>query len=224
MGQKVSPLIFRSQLYPYYKNIWYGFKHLKYNNYLNNYIFIKNLLQNLINNLDILGIRIQYNNKFNINLNIILPKVLFKSDISNNLSLSINNINTILTNKVLNNLKFLNDNSIYKVSINFCVLKQPLLNPELLNYFIKTQLIKSEPLRKILKNLIKLISLETNSSIRGLKILISGRINGIKRARKETLKIGNLPLQNLNYNITYNLNYVKTSYGILGIKLWLFIY
>lgn len=225
MGQKVSPLNFRSITFPYYKNIWQFSKHLNYKHNLNVSLYIKNLVQELIDNLEILGIRIKFYNKFYIKINIILPKSLSASSPLDLNPLSLNYLNTLLKLKNFQQIKEFNTISKYKVSINFCVLKEPLLNAEVLNYFIKSQLKKGEPLRKILKQLSQNILLSREaSSIGGLKILISGRIGGIQRARKESLLLGNVPLQTLNYQIKYSSSYIKTSYGTLGIKLWLFTY
>ena len=225
MGQKVSPLNFRSITFPYYKNIWQLSKHLNYKHNLNVSLYIKNLVQELIDNLDILGIRIKFYNKFYIKINIILPKSLSASSSLDLNPLSLKYLNTLLKLKNFQQIKEFNTISKYKVSINFCVLKEPLLNAEVLNYFIKSHLKKGEPLRKILKQLSQIILLSREaSSIGGLKILISGRIGGIQRARKESLLIGNVPLQTLNYQIKYSSSSIKTSYGTLGIKLWLFTY
>ena len=225
MGQKVSPLNFRSITFPYYKNIWQLSKHLNYKHNLNVSLYIKNLVQELIDNLEILGIRIKFYNKFYIKIIIILPKSLSASSPLDLNPLSLNYLNTLLKLKNFQQIKEFNTISKYKVSINFCVLKEPLLNAEVLNYFIKSQLKKGEPLRKILKQLSQIILLSREaSSIGGLKILISGRIGGIQRARKESLLLGNVPLQTLNYQIKYSSSSIKTSYGTLGIKLWLFTY
>ena len=225
MGQKVSPLNFRSITFPYYKNIWQFSKHLNYKHNLNVSLYIKNLVQELIDNLDILGIRIKFYNKFYIKINIILPKSLSASSSLDLNPLSLKYLNTLLKLKNFQQIKEFNTISKYKVSINFCVLKEPLLNAEVLNYFIKSHLKKGEPLRKILKQLSQIILLSREaSSIGGLKILISGRIGGIQRARKESLLLGNVPLQTLNYQIKYSSSSIKTSYGTLGIKLWLFTY
>lgn len=227
MGQKVSPLSFRSRTFPYYKNIWQFSKDLTYKHNLNLSLYIKTLVQELIDNLDILGIRIKFYNKFYIKINIILPKRLSTTSTSSLYlnPLSLKYLNTLLNLKSVQQLKEFNKISKYKVSINFCVLKEPLLNPEILNYFITSQLKKGEPIRKILKQLSQVILVSREaSSIGGLKLLISGRIGGIQRARKESLLIGNVPLQTLNYQIKYSSSSIKTSYGTLGIKLWLFTY
>ena len=227
MGQKVSSLSFRSRTFPYYKNIWQFSKELTYKQNLNLSLYIKTLVQELIDNLDILGIRIKFYNKFYIKINIILPKRLSTTSTSSLYlnPLSLKYLNTLLNLKSVQELKEFNKISKYKVSINFCVLKEPLLNPEILNYFITSQLKKGEPIRKILKQLSQVILVSREaSSIGGLKLLISGRIGGIQRARKESLLIGNVPLQTLNYQIKYNSSSIKTSYGTIGIKLWLFTY
>ena len=225
MGQKVSPLIFRSRTFPYYKNIWQVSKDLTYKHKLNLSLYIKNLVQELIDKLEILGIRIKFYNNFYIKIIIILPKSLSINSSLYLTPLSLKYLNTILKLKRFQQIKEFNALSNYKIYIDFGILKEPLLNPEILNYFIMSQLKKGEPLRKILKQLSQIILVSREaSSIGGLKVLISGRIGGIQRARKESLLIGNVPLQTLNSRIKYCSNSIKTSYGTLGIKLWLFIY
>nr|YP_009519565.1 ribosomal protein S3 [Udotea argentea]AYC65572.1 ribosomal protein S3 [Udotea argentea] len=57
---------------------------------------------------------------------------------------------------------------------------------------------------------------------RGLKVQVSGRLNGAEIARREWIKKGGLPLQTLNANIDYIFKQAYTIYGILGIKVWVF--
>ena len=60
------------------------------------------------------------------------------------------------------------------------------------------------------------------NNIKGIKIQISGRLNGAEIARSEWSKEGRMPLQTLRADIDYAHVYAKTIYGILGIKVWLF--
>jgi len=61
-----------------------------------------------------------------------------------------------------------------------------------------------------------------NDSLQGIKIQISGRLNGAEIARSEWVKEGRMPLQTLRAKISYVSTTAKTIYGILGIKLWIF--
>jgi small subunit ribosomal protein S3 len=58
--------------------------------------------------------------------------------------------------------------------------------------------------------------------IQGIKIQIAGRVNGAEIARTEWLREGRVPLQTLRANIDYSYKTAQTTYGILGIKVWLF--
>ena len=56
----------------------------------------------------------------------------------------------------------------------------------------------------------------------GIKIQISGRLNGAEIARREWIREGRLPLQTLQANIDYSFKKAYTIYGVLGVKVWIF--
>nr|YP_009519343.1 ribosomal protein S3 [Pseudocodium devriesii]AYC65382.1 ribosomal protein S3 [Pseudocodium devriesii] len=56
----------------------------------------------------------------------------------------------------------------------------------------------------------------------GIKIQLSGRLNGAEIARTEWVREGNLPLQTLQANIDYSCKQAQTLYGVLGIKVWIY--
>nr|YP_764382.1 ribosomal protein S3 [Stigeoclonium helveticum]Q06SI4.1 RecName: Full=Small ribosomal subunit protein uS3c; AltName: Full=30S ribosomal protein S3, chloroplastic [Stigeoclonium helveticum]ABF60197.1 ribosomal protein S3 [Stigeoclonium helveticum] len=62
----------------------------------------------------------------------------------------------------------------------------------------------------------------STANVKGIKIQISGRLNGAEIARTEWLRDGVVPLQTLRANIDYSYKTAKTIYGILGVKVWLF--
>lgn len=57
---------------------------------------------------------------------------------------------------------------------------------------------------------------------RGIKIQVSGRLNGAEIARSEWVREGRVPLQTLRADIDYAIKEANTIYGILGVKVWLF--
>jgi len=57
---------------------------------------------------------------------------------------------------------------------------------------------------------------------KGIKVQISGRLNGADIARAENVREGAVPLQTLRANIDYCSKSAKTIYGLLGIKIWVF--
>ena len=60
------------------------------------------------------------------------------------------------------------------------------------------------------------------ASVRGIKIQVSGRLNGAEIARSEWIREGRVPLQTVRADIDYAAREAHTIYGVLGIKVWLF--
>ena len=65
-------------------------------------------------------------------------------------------------------------------------------------------------------------NLKTISAVKGFKIQLAGRLNGVEIARTEWIHGGRLPLQTLKANISYISYPANTRYGIIGIKVWIF--
>ena len=73
--------------------------------------------------------------------------------------------------------------------------------------------------RRIVKSAIQRAQ---KANIKGIKVQISGRLNGAEIARSEWVREGRVPLQTLRADIDYTHQVAYTTYGILGIKVWLF--
>nr|YP_009154309.1 ribosomal protein S3 [Metasequoia glyptostroboides]AKM70767.1 ribosomal protein S3 [Metasequoia glyptostroboides] len=98
--------------------------------------------------------------------------------------------------------------------------KKPYREPKILAEYIALQLKERVEIRKIMK---KAIELAEKADVEGIKIQIKGRLNGIERARKESAMQGRVPLQTLRAKIDYCYYAVQTVYGVLGIKIWIFV-
>jgi len=61
-----------------------------------------------------------------------------------------------------------------------------------------------------------------DDQVNGIKIQVSGRLNGAEMARTEWIREGRVPLQTLRADIDYATNEANTIYGVLGVKVWLF--
>lgn len=103
--------------------------------------------------------------------------------------------------------------------INFSVEKMKLkrLNAS----FIADVVVKNLENRVAFRRVIRKILKETKAN-NGIKIQISGRLNGAEIARSEWIREGRIPLQTLNADIDYSSKEAKTIYGILGVKIWVF--
>ena len=82
------------------------------------------------------------------------------------------------------------------------------------------QLERRVPFRRVLKQTIEKVI--QNSEVKGVKIWVSGRLNGAEMARDEWLKKGKLPLQTIRANIDYNQANAYTVYGVIGVKVWIY--
>jgi len=58
--------------------------------------------------------------------------------------------------------------------------------------------------------------------VKGVKIQLSGRLNGAEIARSEWVRAGRVPLQTLRANLDYSYKTANTIYGIIGVKVWIF--
>lgn len=85
---------------------------------------------------------------------------------------------------------------------------------------IAEQLEKRIPFRRAMKSMLEQVT--KNSSIKGVKIQMSGRLGGAEMARLEWSAKGTLPLHTLRANIDFARATAYTTYGTLGVKVWLY--
>ncbi|MBI2451382.1 MAG: 30S ribosomal protein S3 [Parcubacteria group bacterium] len=79
---------------------------------------------------------------------------------------------------------------------------------------------KRLPFRRVMRKTVDSVS--GQKDVKGVKILLSGRLNGAEIARSEWLKKGELPLSTLRANIDYAGQTAFTTYGTIGIKVWIY--
>ena len=106
-----------------------------------------------------------------------------------------------------------------EVSLNIIEIKQPDLNAQLVAESIASQLERRVSYRRALK---PAIGRAMKLGARGIKIQASGRLAGAEIARSETYKEGTIPLQTIRADIDYGFAEAKTTYGRIGVKVWLY--
>lgn len=106
-----------------------------------------------------------------------------------------------------------------KVNINVIELKEPSLDAKLVAEGIAEQLKKRASYRRAMKSQCENAM---NAGAKGVKILCSGRLGGAEIARSETQKLGSIPLQTLDANVDYGTATSRTTYGAVGIKVWIY--
>lgn len=111
--------------------------------------------------------------------------------------------------------------SIKSPKISIHIIK--LVNPDTKAGFVADSLVerleKRGSFRQAMKTAIRRCQ---RAKVKGIKIQVSGRLNGAEIARTEWIREGRVPLQTLRANIDYSYKTAKTIYGILGIKIWIF--
>lgn len=85
---------------------------------------------------------------------------------------------------------------------------------------IAEQLEKRMPFRRAMKTILEQVA--KNSSIKGVKVEVSGRLNGAEMSRREWAAKGTLPLHTLRANIDFSRGIAYTTYGTIGVKVWLY--
>lgn len=194
----VNPLIFRAKCFPFYKNKI----NVYYNNNFNVCLLFSKFKLFISTKSNIIFANIFSGNKC---------AFLYVSDHYKNSNICFTNLSK---QEILS----------YKFYKKIVVFKFPSLfnTVELIIFFIlKRLLISTINIRKELFQLIFLLINEYN--LMGVKCILSGRIKGVQRARRESIKVGHNSMTNSFNYVKYCSSYILTKYGKLGIKLWLFI-
>ena len=106
-----------------------------------------------------------------------------------------------------------------EVFINIVEIKQPDLNAILVAQSIAQQLERRVAFRRAVKGAIRNTM---RLGARGINVMVSGRIGGAEIARSETYKEGTIPLQTIRADIDYGTAEAATTYGRLGVKVWIY--
>ena len=104
------------------------------------------------------------------------------------------------------------------IHLNINEVKRPELNAELVGQNIASQLIKKMPYRRVLN---KTMQSTMRMGAEGIRINVAGRLGGVEIARSERFMEGRVPLHTLRADIDYALVEAHTTYGIIGIKVWI---
>ena len=202
MGQKVNPIGLRLGVNKDWDSIWFDEKN--YANKLHEDIIIRNYINNKLNRASVSNIRIERTpRKVNITINTARPGIVIGKGGSEVESLK----------KELKKLMG------YDVQVNVYEIKRPGLRAELVGQNICQQLEKKVNYKRAIK---KSIQSTMSLGAEGIKVTISGRVNGVDIARSETFKEGRIPLHTLRANIDYSIVEALTTYGIIGVKVWIY--
>nr|YP_009265391.1 ribosomal protein S3 [Moquilea minutiflora]ANJ19689.1 ribosomal protein S3 [Moquilea minutiflora] len=215
MGQKINPLGFRLGTIQEHHSIWFAqpknySEGLQEDQRIRNYI-TKYVKKNIKNSSSIEGIsRIEIQKQIDIIQVIIymgFPKLLIEGRSKKIEELQIN---------IQNELNCINR----KINIAITRIENPYGHPNILAEFIAGQLKNRVSFRKAMK---KAIELTEQTNTKGIQVQIAGRLDGKEIARAEWVREGRVPLQTIRAKIDYCSYGVRTIYGVLGIKIWIFV-
>jgi len=207
VGQKTHPLGFRLGITQEHKSSWYS-KLNQYSDLLEEDDKIRTHLDKLTKSASISNIQINrngLNDQIELNIETGRPGALVGN---NGLG-----IETLLTNikKLLPNNR--------QVIINVLEVEKVNLNASLIGDLVVKQLEDRVAFRRAIREAMQCAQ---EDNVSGIKIQVSGRLNGAEIARSEWIREGRVPLQTLRADIDYATKEANTIYGVLGVKVWLF--
>ena len=119
---------------------------------------------------------------------------------------------------LLKNIKKLLPNN-RQITINIIEVEKVNLNASLIGDLVVKQLEDRVAFRRAIREALQAAH---EDNVSGIKIQVSGRLNGAEIARSEWIREGRVPLQTLRADIDYCAKEANTIYGVLGVKVWLF--
>nr|YP_009975651.1 ribosomal protein S3 [Balanops balansae]YP_009975734.1 ribosomal protein S3 [Balanops pedicellata]QNK05069.1 ribosomal protein S3 [Balanops balansae]QNK05152.1 ribosomal protein S3 [Balanops pedicellata] len=215
MGQKINPLGFRLGTTQGHHSIWFA-QPKNYSEGLQEDQKIRNCIKNYVQkNMKVSSVvegisRIEIQKRIDVIQVIIymgFPKLLIEGrpkrveELQMNVQKELNCINR-------------------KLNIAITRIENPYGHPNILAEFIAGQLKNRVSFRKAMK---KAIELTEQADTKGIQVQIAGRLDGKEIARAEWIREGRVPLQTIRAKIDYCSYTVRTIYGVLGIKIWIFV-
>ena len=207
MGQKTHPLGFRLGITQDHKSTWYA-NFNQYANVLKEDNTIRTYIDTISKVNSISNVKINrngLNDQIQLNIETGKPGILV-GDLGSGLENLLNKIKTILPSN-------------RQLTINVLEVEKVDLDATLLADLVAEQLEKRVAFKRAMREALQRAQ---KQNVKGIKIQVSGRLNGAEIARSEWVREGRVPLQTLRADIDYATKEANTIYGVLGIKIWLF--
>ncbi len=209
MSHKVNPKSFRLGYTTNWKSLWFNKKKykefLKQDYKLRKFIFAK-LKQAAVKEVEIK----RSANSINIIIHAARPGIVIGRG-----GAGVQDIKKEIISKIFKGqIKGLN------IKIDVEEIKKPETHAMVMAQNIAEQLERRMPFRRVMKQALEKIM--NNKEVKGAKISISGRLGGADMARTEWLRSGEMPLQTLRADIDYDHINAHTTYGIIGVKVWIY--
>ena len=202
MGQKVNPTSIRLKINESWKSLWFGGQ-----NYADNLISdlkIRKMLETRLKEASLSEIIIRRDaNKVTIDIHAGRPGVIIGRGGAGTDELK----------------KILQKSLTGRVQINIIEVKKPDADASIIAQNVASQIERRIPFRRAIKQAIEKAK---ESGVQGIKILVSGRLNGADIARSEKNSFGTVPLSMFKSNIEYRHIQAHTTFGVIGVKVWVY--
>ena len=203
MGQKVNPIGFRLAVNKSWSSKWYATPK-DFPSMLKEDLDVRNYIKNKLKNAAVSKVVIERPAKnAKISIHSARPGIIIGKK-GGDIEILKNEVNKIL--KV-------------PVHLNIDEVRKPEIDAQLVSDSISQQLEKRVMFRRAMK---RAMQNAMRLGAKGIKIMSSGRLNGIEIARTEWYREGRVPLHTLDADIDYGFSEAKTTYGIIGIKVWIY--
>ncbi len=203
MGSKVNPIGFRIAVNKTWPSHWYADRR-SYAKILLNDLRLREYLQKKLTDAGLSTIEVSRNaNQVSVTIHTSRPGVIIGSQGA-----------AIETLKKELELKFKE-----KYNISIKEVKKPYLDARVVGELIGKQIEKRIPYRRACK---MIIERAMESGAQGIKIRVSGRLNGVEISRSEFFTQGKVPLHTLRSDIDYGYFRAITTYGAIGVRVWVY--
>lgn len=205
MGQKIHPIGFRLGITQEHRSRWFA-DTKRYPELLQEDYKIRQYVEKTLNNAGISEIRVERKaDQIDLEIHTARPGVVVGRGGS-----GIESLRTGLQQELGNNRQ---------IRINVVEVARVDADAELIGEYIVQQLERRVSFRRVVRQAIQRAQ---RADVEGIKIQVSGRLNGAEIARTEWTREGRVPLHTLRANIDYSYRTARTIYGILGVKVWIF--
>ena len=202
MGQKVNPNGFRLGITHSWPSTWFATKD-KYRKYLLDDVMIRRFLEKKFKDAGISGIDIERGKKVSLTIHTSKPGVVIGKQ-----GAAIEELRKELEKRFGGSFE-----------VNAREIRNPDADAACIAESIQSQIERRMPYRRACK---MAMERAIQSGAIGIKIGVSGRLNGAEIARSDSFKEGNVPLQTLRANIQFATRHAVTSYGTIGVQVWVY--
>ena len=212
MGQKTHPTGFRLGINRPWSSNWFGGKN--YSRYVSEDIMLRRYVNQRLPNAGISRVDIERTSKkLTVTINTSRPGIVIGKggkDVDK-LREEIKQLSTTVSPET--GEKYTMD-----TQVNVSEIKRPEMDAKLVGENIAQQLIRKISYRRAVK---KAIQSTIRMGADGIRIRVAGRLGGADIARQETFREGRVPLQTLRSDIDFAITEARTTYGIIGVKVWI---